>query len=160
MPVLPSHKSEMIWNLLKRLSSNLFLLTLKKFIQCLNHWNFENLCDWWEILIASFSWSLNIKININKYWHNLYLIIWMKWNINVKFWFIIDVWFHSIISILFADIVGFTAISSTCPAPELVKTLNELFARFDKLAEVWLNFSNFFSNFSCSKSSRLPAFAN
>jgi len=40
------------------------------------------------------------------------------------------------ISILFADIVGFTAISSSCPAAELVKTLNELFARFDKLAEV------------------------
>lgn len=40
------------------------------------------------------------------------------------------------ISILFADIVGFTAISSNCPAPELVKILNELFARFDKLAEV------------------------
>lgn len=39
-------------------------------------------------------------------------------------------------SILFADIVGFTAISSHCPAAELVKTLNELFARFDKLAEV------------------------
>lgn len=38
-------------------------------------------------------------------------------------------------SILFADIVGFTAISSHCPAAELVKTLNELFARFDKLAE-------------------------
>lgn len=39
-------------------------------------------------------------------------------------------------SILFADIVGFTAFSSTCPAPELVKTLNELFARFDKLSDV------------------------
>ncbi|KAG1656654.1 Adenylate cyclase type 3 [Nymphon striatum] len=37
--------------------------------------------------------------------------------------------------ILFADIVGFTAISSTCSAVELVKILNELFARFDKLAE-------------------------
>ncbi|RWS01142.1 adenylate cyclase type 3-like protein, partial [Dinothrombium tinctorium] len=42
---------------------------------------------------------------------------------------------HENVSILFADIVGFTAISSTCPAPELVRTLNELFARFDKLAE-------------------------
>lgn len=43
---------------------------------------------------------------------------------------------HENVSILFADIVGFTAISSHCPAAELVKTLNELFARFDKLAEV------------------------
>lgn len=42
---------------------------------------------------------------------------------------------HENVSILFADIVGFTAISSHCPAAELVKTLNELFARFDKLAE-------------------------
>ncbi|KAI1300191.1 Adenylate cyclase type 3 [Halotydeus destructor] len=42
---------------------------------------------------------------------------------------------HENVSILFADIVGFTAFSSTCPAPELVRTLNELFARFDKLAE-------------------------
>ncbi|XP_071097413.1 adenylate cyclase type 3-like [Haliotis cracherodii] len=38
------------------------------------------------------------------------------------------------VSILFADIVGFTAISSSCTAAELVKTLNELFANFDKLA--------------------------
>ena len=43
---------------------------------------------------------------------------------------------HENVSILFADIVGFTAISSTCPAAELVKILNELFARFDKLSEV------------------------
>lgn len=42
---------------------------------------------------------------------------------------------HENVSILFADIVGFTAISSNCPAPQLVQTLNELFARFDKLAE-------------------------
>lgn len=39
-------------------------------------------------------------------------------------------------SILFADIVGFTAISSTYSAQDLVKMLNELFARFDRLAEV------------------------
>lgn len=39
-------------------------------------------------------------------------------------------------SILYADIVGFTAISSTYSAQELVKMLNDLFARFDKLAEV------------------------
>lgn len=39
-------------------------------------------------------------------------------------------------SILYADIVGFTAISSTYSAQDLVKMLNELFARFDRLAEV------------------------
>lgn len=42
---------------------------------------------------------------------------------------------HESVSILFADIVGFTAISSTCSAPELVRILNELFARFDKLSD-------------------------
>ena len=57
-------------------------------------------------------------------------------------------------SILFADIVGFTAISSTCPAPELVKTLNELFARFDKLADVRHNSLKTF------RISLLPEFAN
>ncbi|KAM4695000.1 adenylate cyclase type 3 isoform 2-T2 [Discoglossus pictus] len=41
---------------------------------------------------------------------------------------------HENVSILFADIVGFTQLSSYCTAHELVKLLNELFARFDKLA--------------------------
>lgn len=42
---------------------------------------------------------------------------------------------HLFRSILYADIVGFTAISSTYSAQDLVKMLNELFARFDRLAE-------------------------
>ncbi len=40
------------------------------------------------------------------------------------------------ISILFADIVGFTRLSSGCTAQELVKMLNQLFGRFDQLAAV------------------------
>lgn len=40
------------------------------------------------------------------------------------------------VSILFADIKGFTALASQCSAQELVKVLNDLFARFDKLAAV------------------------
>lgn len=40
------------------------------------------------------------------------------------------------VSILFADIVNFTKISSTCSAQLLVETLNELFGRFDKAADV------------------------
>ena len=41
-----------------------------------------------------------------------------------------------IFSILFADIVGFTELSSKCTAEELIITLNELFANFDKLGTV------------------------
>ncbi|KAG7304246.1 hypothetical protein JYU34_011184 [Plutella xylostella] len=41
---------------------------------------------------------------------------------------------HQDVSILFADIKGFTELSSKCSAQELVKLLNELFARFDRLA--------------------------
>lgn len=39
------------------------------------------------------------------------------------------------VSILFADIVNFTKISSNCSAQLLVETLNELFGRFDKAAD-------------------------
>nr|XP_006820732.1 PREDICTED: adenylate cyclase type 8-like [Saccoglossus kowalevskii] len=39
------------------------------------------------------------------------------------------------VSILFADIKGFTQLASKLHAQDLVRTLNELFARFDKLAE-------------------------
>lgn len=61
-------------------------------------------------------------------------------------------WFHFLVlsSILFADIVGFTAMSSKLTAPELVKTLNALFANFDKLSEVSMPsyILNMFKSFS------------
>ncbi|XP_055914103.1 Ca(2+)/calmodulin-responsive adenylate cyclase isoform X1 [Eupeodes corollae] len=42
---------------------------------------------------------------------------------------------HENVSILFADIVGFTVLASQCSAQELVRLLNELFGRFDQLAQ-------------------------
>ena len=47
-------------------------------------------------------------------------------------------------SILFADIVGFTNLSSHCTAQELVRILNELFGRFDYLAKVIISVQNLF----------------
>lgn len=38
-------------------------------------------------------------------------------------------------SIMYADVVGFTALSSQCTAQDLVRILNELFGRFDQLAQ-------------------------
>eukprot|EP00834_Sanchytrium_tribonematis_P000476 NODE_9_length_64580_cov_1.431941.p3 type:complete len:1054 gc:universal NODE_9_length_64580_cov_1.431941:54285-57446(+) len=40
------------------------------------------------------------------------------------------------VSILFADVVGFTALSSKIDKDELLKVLNHVFTRFDKIAEV------------------------
>ena len=40
----------------------------------------------------------------------------------------------STFSIVFADMCGFTQLSSQCTAQELVQLLNEIFARFDCLA--------------------------
>uniref|UniRef100_A0A673MLL3 adenylate cyclase n=1 Tax=Sinocyclocheilus rhinocerous TaxID=307959 RepID=A0A673MLL3_9TELE len=56
---------------------------------------------------------------------------------------------HENVSILFADIVGFTQLSSSCSAQELVKLLNELFARFDKLADVSYLYSYFLNTRLC-----------
>ncbi len=42
---------------------------------------------------------------------------------------------HESVSVLFADLVGFTAISRTVSATQLVNLLNDLFSRFDRLAD-------------------------
>jgi adenylate cyclase 2 len=39
-------------------------------------------------------------------------------------------------SILYADIVNFTPLSEQLSASDLVRTLNELFGRFDQIAQV------------------------
>lgn len=42
---------------------------------------------------------------------------------------------HNNVSILYADIVNFTPLSEQLTASDLVKTLNELFGRFDQIAQ-------------------------
>ena len=44
---------------------------------------------------------------------------------------------HNNVSILYADIVNFTPLSEKLTASELVSTLNQLFGRFDQLAQVY-----------------------
>lgn len=46
---------------------------------------------------------------------------------------------HSNVSILYADIVNFTPLSETLSAYHLVAMLNQLFARFDQIAQVMLS---------------------
>lgn len=46
--------------------------------------------------------------------------------------------FAVVFSMVFADIVGFTVLASQCTAQELIRLLNELFGRFDQLADVSL----------------------
>jgi class 3 adenylate cyclase len=41
------------------------------------------------------------------------------------------------VTVLFADVVGFTELAGTSPAQEVVAILNELFSRFDELADRW-----------------------
>ena len=69
--------------------------------------------------------------------------------------YICILFFSYLFSILFADIEGFTKLSSTCTAQELVKLLNELFARFDRLAQVGIKNS---PSFSIAVTVRAPVF--
>ncbi|CDQ99671.1 unnamed protein product, partial [Oncorhynchus mykiss] len=43
---------------------------------------------------------------------------------------------HTNVSILYADIVGFTKLAGDCSPGELVHMLNELFGKFDQIAKV------------------------
>lgn len=47
---------------------------------------------------------------------------------------------HNNVTILYADIVNFTPLSEQLTASDLVKTLNELFGRFDQIAQVRIEF--------------------
>ena len=51
--------------------------------------------------------------------------------------------FFSFFSILYADIVNFTPLSEKLTASELVDTLNQLFGRFDQIAQVSTRPSNY-----------------
>ena len=43
---------------------------------------------------------------------------------------------NTTVSILFADICGFTPLTTTLSVSKLVETLNDLFGKFDEAAEV------------------------
>ena len=45
---------------------------------------------------------------------------------------------HENVSILYADIVNFTPLTTMMQVSDLVELLNDLFGRFDASAEVWL----------------------
>lgn len=51
-------------------------------------------------------------------------------------------------SILYADIVGFTKLASTCSPEELVAVLNKLFGRFDDIAKVKLEAHACYNSFT------------
>ena len=59
-------------------------------------------------------------------------------------------------SILYADIVNFTRMSSDCKAPVLVRMLNELVGKFEQLAQASLSllslsqYNHFLISFDCS----------
>lgn len=52
---------------------------------------------------------------------------------------------HNNVSILYADIVNFTPLSEQLTASDLVKTLNDLFGRFDQIAQVSMMAPNQFT---------------
>lgn len=54
---------------------------------------------------------------------------------------------HNNVSILYADIVNFTPLSEQLSASDLVKTLNDLFGRFDQIAQVSTYFYCYFPTF-------------
>lgn len=77
------------------------------------------------------NWRIELYICIPLNFITSYLLKYVEDNIIM---FNCDVFF--IFSILFADIVGFTKLSSQCTAREIVQILNELFGKFDELAKV------------------------
>lgn len=54
-------------------------------------------------------------------------------------------------SILYADIVNFTPLSEQLSASDLVRTLNDLFGRFDQIAQVINQFSRLYVNSSLKR---------
>lgn len=59
-----------------------------------------------------------------------------EFNKNLKHTLNVSFSLSPLCSILFADIKGFTLLSMNLSAQDLVRILNELFGRFDRLAEV------------------------
>lgn len=123
-------------NIIKSKSTENFQWRHSWIIPIFNRRNPPNIFQW-KCFLMSNNPRIKIDIDIN---HSL-----QYHNGKCSFWFVLFcfVLFFSmrISSILYADIVGFTAISSTYSAQDLVKMLNELFARFDRLAEVCITFA-------------------
>lgn len=70
---------------------------------------------------------------------------------------------HNNVTILYADIVNFTPLSEQLTASDLVKTLNELFGRFDQIAQVQKSAKcqnkHFIFHFSCENNTRNESFS-
>lgn len=77
-----------------------------------------------------------------------------KHNQNQKLFHDLHIQVHENVSILFADIVNFTVLAAQLSANDLVKTLNELYSKFDEDAQVFLFFlieSYFLQKLQCMR---------
>lgn len=80
--------------------------------------------------LHKYSWSFGQPSNISLFWALL------PSRFSADILENLNPTFFSFFSILYADIVNFTPLSEKLTASELVDTLNQLFGRFDQIAQV------------------------
>lgn len=103
----------------------------------------------WIPLVA-LRWLLNVIMNLSSEWPaliNIFISKVFSWNVYENFFFSFSKFYWKLcvhFSILFADICGFTTLSDQCTAEELVRLLNELFARYNSIVIL----SHFFQRLS------------